>query len=388
MLEALQEYRRLPRRLVIGLMSGTSADAADAALVALSGDADQPKAELLAYVERPHGAELRERLTTAPDELPAHELARLNVALGEAFRDAALAVAAEAALAPADVHAVGSHGQTIYHGPADRPACTLQIGEPAVIAAAAPWLVVADFRPTDVALGGEGAPLTPLVDWLLLRHPERTRAVQNIGGIANLTYLPAGCGPDEVIAFDTGPGNMVLDALALELTGQPCDQDGRLAAQGTASEELVERLLDEGFFRRAPPKSAGREQFGRPFAARLRDAGTRLGLGPEDLLATAARLTIESIARAYEQHLPSPPDEVILGGGGARNPTLREGLQKRLPGLEALLHEDVGLPGAAKEAVAFAVLADRTLRGLPGNLPNVTGAERAAVLGKVVWTGE
>ncbi len=382
MLAALQRYRETSPRLVIGLMTGTSADAVDAALVEIEHSAEL-KARVVAYLERDLPSPIRYDLWRPPEDLSAPHVARLNVLLGIELRDAALRVAAKAGVEPSEVLAVGSHGQTVYHGPRQKPPCTLQIGEPAVIAAAAPWLVVSNFRPADVAVGGEGAPLTPLADLLLLRHPERVRIVQNIGGIANLTYLPAGRGCQGVIAFDTGPGNILLDAVARERLGQLCDRDGAAAAAGTPAPAVVDELLLDPFFSRPPPKSTGREEFGPQFAARFL-AMTRT-LSSEDALTTATLLTAESIARAYASFLPPtpPPDEVILTGGGAYNLTLRRMLAQRLPDAKVLTLEDLGLRSDAREAVAFAILADQTLLGQAGNLPAVTGGRRRVVLGQI-----
>jgi anhydro-N-acetylmuramic acid kinase len=260
---------------------------------------------------------------------------------------------------------------------------TLQIGEPAVIAERTMVPVVADFRKADIAAGGEGAPLTPYLDYILHRSPDRGRVLQNIGGIANLTYLPADAKLGDVVAFDTGPGNMVIDAVATRLASEPFDRDGRIAAKGKADQSLLEELMGHPYFARSPPKTTGREEFGGSYAAEfLRICGER-GLGLEDAAATATALTVESIARAYEELLPEGGaiDEVYLSGGGAKNLFLAESLRERLDPIPVGLNDELGLPGDAKEAVLIAVLANEHLAGNPGNVPGATGARRPVVLG-------
>jgi anhydro-N-acetylmuramic acid kinase len=387
-----EAYRSQPTRLVLGLMSGTSADAIDAALVEISGAGDEIAARLLACRETPLG-DLRDPvLRLAQGEGDAETLCRLDAALGEAFAEAAIATVAEAGFEIGDLDAIGSHGQTIRHAPNPEErwgrtvSATLQIGGAAVIARRTRVPTVSDFRSADVAEGGEGAPLTPMVDWLLLRHPEKRRAIQNLGGIANVTYLPAGGPSGAVKAFDTGPGNMIIDALAAIASGGALDrdEDGLIASAGVVCDPWLEDLLRDPFFSRRPPKSTGRELFGERYSRRLWEEGRSKGLSPEEILATATALTAESIARAYRDFLPGA-DEVVLGGGGVRNPALVREIRNRLSPLPARTHEEIGWNGDAKEAFAFAVLADRTLQGLPGNLPQVTGARRSVLLGSIAF---
>ncbi|MCX6893138.1 MAG: anhydro-N-acetylmuramic acid kinase, partial [Verrucomicrobia bacterium] len=306
---------------------------------------------------------------------------------------AALAGILKARLRPGDITAIGSHGQTVHHLPNARTPSTLQIGEAAVIAERTGITTVADFRVGDMAAGGQGAPLVPYADWALFTDDARPRIVQNIGGIANLTFLPARAELADVIAFDTGPGNMIMDALAARATRgrQTFDRDGLLAARGTVSEKLLAEMMSHPFLKRHPPKTTGREEFGEVFVQRLLASARRLRLGDEDILATAMAYTAATIADAYGRFvLPRLGAkelgrlQVILGGGGAKNPELRRQLSRRLGAGELLTHEDFGIANAAKEALAFAILAHETLLGRPANVPGATGARRAVVLGKIV----
>ncbi len=379
---------------VAGLMSGTSADGVDAAIVDLAGR----RVEVLAFSTTPYPPRLRRQvlaLSDPPETGRVDDLCHLNVVLGEVFADALLAACDEGGLPPGSIDLVGSHGQTVCHLPRGRRygrrrvRSTLQVGEPSVIAERTGITTVADFRLRDIAAGGEGAPLVPYADWLLFRHRARSRAVQNIGGIANVTYLPAGGGVDEIVAFDTGPGNMVIDRIANLASGgrRRFDRDGRMAASGSVEAALLEHLMGHPFLRRRPPKSTGREEFGRAFADALWERAVTGGLDPRDVVATVTAWTAESIAGAYRRHLPEMPDEVVLCGGGARNPVLVERLKGALGGMALATTDDYGIDADAKEAVSFAVLARETVLGRPGNVPAATGARRPVVLGKIVPAG-
>ena len=384
-------------RLAIGLMSGTSMDGVDAALVRLSGHAEQPRVRLLAFDTFPYPAEVRSRVMglATGDPSTAAEVSRLNFLLGELFAGAALRVCRPARVSPGRVFVIGSHGQTVYHQ--GKPevmagrgggvgANTLQIAEPAVIAERTGAVVVADFRTADVAAGGQGAPLVPMVDYLLLRDSRKGSVALNIGGIANVTVIPARAKPSDVLGFDTGPGNMVSDALVRRFTRgrEPYDAGGRLAARGKVVEPLLAEALRHPFFAERPPKSAGREQFGRDFVARYLLSRKRSRFA--DLLRTSLELTARTIAEALARFVfpQGKIDRLIVSGGGAHNGLLVKRLGELLPQLTVQLSDRYGLPVDAKEAIAFAILADRTLHGLPGNLPGVTGARRAVVLGKIV----
>jgi anhydro-N-acetylmuramic acid kinase len=369
-------------------------DSVDAALVELSGPAERLRVRLLAFVSAPYPRAIRKGLGRVAGGEPtsAGEISQLNSLLGELFAEAALELCQRAGVSPRQLSVIGSHGQTIYHQGAPtleagrRTSSTLQIAEPSVIAERTGAPVVADFRTADLAAGGQGAPLVPMVDYLLLRDDRQGTVALNLGGIANVTVIPANARPEEVIGFDTGPGNMVIDAVVRHFTRgrKNYDAGGRRAARGKVIEPLLARLLRLPFFRRRPPKSAGREQFGSEFVARyfLSRSSARF----EDLLRTATELSARSIADALERFVfpRVKVHRLIVSGGGARNRLLVSRLRELFPNLSVDLSDKYGLLVDAKEAIAFAVLADRTLHGLPGNLPSVTGARRAVILGKLV----
>lgn len=383
-------------RIALGLMAGTSLDGVDAALVRLSGSLERPRVQLVKFVTVPYAAGLRGRLLLVAGGSPvsAKELSELNFRVGEAFARAALRVCREGGIDPRRLTVIGSHGQTVFHqGRAVgniRPS-TLQIGEPAVIAERTKAPVVADFRTADIAAGGEGAPLVPMVDYLLLRDERQGVIALNIGGIANLTVIPAGARPEEVYGFDTGPGNMVMDALVRRFTRgrRLYDAGGRLGAHGAVIEPVLAETLRFPFLRRHPPKSAGREEFGGEFVARY-FLSRRPSARFVDLLRTAAELTARSISDALHRFVfprlePARKlHRLVISGGGAHNRLLVARIAALLPDLQVQVSDRYGLPVDAKEAMAFAVLAERTLHGLTGNLPSVTGAREPVVLGKLI----
>jgi len=324
------------------------------------------------------------------------DLARLDFVLGELYADAVLATGRRLRV-KADL--VGCHGQTLYHQGEVQPflgkkiAATWQTGEAAVIAARVGVPVVSDFRPADMAAGGKGAPLVPYLDYLMFRDDKVGRIVQNIGGIANLTAISAGASAEDVIAFDTGPGNMVIDAVTEALFGRPFDRGGKIAAMGSVIEPVLRRMLASSFFRRKPPKTAGREEFGREFVRQFLGACGRVR--KQDVVATATALTARSIADAAQRFILSKTDsrsrrsfrEMILSGGGSRNATLTGMLAECLAplGVEVRFSDEFGLPSESKEAVAFALLAYETWNHRPSNVPSATGAKRPAVLGKISY---
>jgi anhydro-N-acetylmuramic acid kinase len=379
----------MPTRQIIGLMSGTSCDGLDIVHTEISGSESTLRAEIKAFQTVEYLQAMREKLLRAGEEISARELAVLNFELGEFFADAVLQFLASCHLKPEYFDAVASHGHTICHLSAQN--ATLQIGESAVIAQRTGITTISDFRVADVAAGGQGAPLVPYADWCLLREASTHRIIQNIGGIANCTLLPANCELENVRAWDTGPGVMILDECVRVLTNgqQQFDEDGKLAAQGRADEDWLRELMKHEYFFRPPPVTCGREEFGKFYATQLLKGGARRGLSTLDVIATATAFTAESIAHSYRMHaaplLLSDNCEIILGGGGALNPTLRRMLQSRLTPHRVLTHEDVGLRSDAKEALAFAILAHETLDGTPSNVPSATGARRAVVLGKIAY---
>ena len=375
-------------------MSGTSTDGVGAVLARLRATPTGYRPEILAHCTLPFRRKLRQRLLEIAEGKPvsAAHLSALNAEIGERLAAAAKAVAKRGGIGLDSVDVIGSHGHTIFHGPPGSgrsyPPSTLQIGEAAVIAARTGVTTVADFRPADVALGGQGAPLVPYVHWLLFTHARLGRAIHNIGGIANLTYLPPRGSLDDVIAFDTGPGNMVIDAVVAQQSKgkNRFDRGGAIAARGEAHEPTVERLLALPFFRQPPPKSTGREQFGAAFAEHLLRMARRARLRPADVVATATALTARSIAEAYQRFvLPRGPlAEIYFAGGGARNATLLREVQQRLPLIRMASLDELGTPATAIEPLSFAVLACETLRGKPANVVSATGALRGAILGKIV----
>lgn len=382
--------------IVAGIMSGTSADGIDVAVVRIAPGKRRPGLTLLAHEGFPYPAGLRRAVLAAMNAASTStaELARLNWRLGMAYAEA---VGATLKKHKVKIDLIGCHGQTLYHQPRPigyagrRFACTWQAGEVQVIAASLGIPVVSNFRPADMVAGGQGAPLVPLLDYVMFADARRGRVLQNIGGIANLTAIPAGAGPERVIAFDTGPGNMVIDALAQQLFGKPFDRNGALAATGTVILPVLADALRNPYFRLKPPRTAGREQFGREYAAKFLAGCRRHSDTAEDALATATALTAETIARSYRQFafpaLRGRGVDYIVSGGGARNNTLMAMLTQRLEplGCELAASEDFGMPVEAKEAAAFALLAWRTWNHLPGNVPAATGAERPVILGQVSY---
>lgn len=391
---------------VIGLMSGTSTDGIDAALVAIEGAPPTLQWQVIQYNNLPYPPALQAEIFACfrPETSSVDRLCRLNFALGRAFAAAALHCIVAAGRAPADVQLIGSHGQTVWHIPSGADASTLQLGEPAVIAELTGVPVVSNFRTRDMAAGGQGAPLVAYVDQLLFTHPSKVRALQNIGGIANVTYLPSrpsgvpAVGAqstlerggeqmtgEQAFAFDTGPGNMLIDDAMRRISGGSLafDRDGAVAARGQIDEELLAAWLQHPYFAQPSPKTTGRELFGTQMGEQLWQAAQAHHLSDADFVATVSALTAFSIADAYRRFLPRLPDEVIVSGGGARNPTLLTLLQSALPTCTVITSDDVGLVAEAKEAVIFAILAYESWHGRPGNLPTATGASRPVILGSI-----
>jgi anhydro-N-acetylmuramic acid kinase len=383
--------------IVAGVMSGTSADGINVALVRVNASsrsrAGTPGLHFLGHAEYPYPKEVRRAVLAAMNATRASvaELARLNFLLAELYADALIATQRRFRLT---AQLVGCHGQTLYHQgePARflgrRIAVTWQTGEGAVVAARVGVPVVSDFRPADMAAGGKGAPLVPFLDFLLYRDRRVGRIVQNIGGIANFTAIPAGASPERVLAFDTGPGNMVIDAVTQHLFGRTYDRDGRIAGSGAVLDGVISDLLRGPFFRRKPPKTAGREEFGREFT---REFIQRCGrVNKRDIVATATALTAKSIAEALRRFVlrrTGAYRDFIVSGGGASNPTLMAMLANELRplGLEIRSTDEFGLPSEAKEAAAFALLAFQTWNCKPSNVPSATGAKRPAILGKISY---
>jgi anhydro-N-acetylmuramic acid kinase len=367
----------MSEHLAVGLMSGTSLDGVSAALVRL--ESDPPAASLVAFHQEPYTGSERGQIIDAIARGGAKDLALLHVALAERFAGAALQLLARAKRSPRDLSFVASHGQTVWHEPGR---ATLQLGDAAVLAERLGVRVVSDFRSRDVAAGGQGAPLVPLADVMLFGHPERGRLLLNLGGMANVTWVPRRGVSDGALAFDTGPGVAVIDAVTRRVDPDaPYDRDGERARRGTVARGALTQLLADSFFAQAPPKSTGRERFGIAFAERL----IALVAGSDnDAVATATALTVESVAQAVERWTPAAAtDELVISGGGARNPVLVEQLAARVQPRSVLPFDHLFFDGEAKEAVAFAFLGLLTLLGKPGNLPAATGARGPRVLGHV-----
>lgn len=423
MLNQLLRLQQKSPKKVIGLMSGTSADGIDACLVEISGNGIHTKTNILAFETYPYDKTTRLAIleTCNPKTGSVDKVCQLNFHLGKLFADAAKAIANKARIPIADIDLIGSHGQTIYHLPNQATIentegrsnesnsnlintedlikenwylpfllrSTLQIGEPSVIAQETGVTTVADFRTRDIAAGGQGAPLVPFVDYILFRDKEKGRALQNIGGIANVTFLPPDCNIPDIIAFDTGPGNMVIDRITELITHDAFhfDEGGKLAAKGKVDELLLATLLAHPYLSKLPPKTTGREEFGRHFAENIFKDATHSHIKGLDVLATVTAFTARTIADSYKQWiLPRYPlSEVILSGGGSHNDTLIKFLIHYFPpSVKIDSMNKFGIAPNAKEALAFAILANETISGNPNNIPNVTGAREAVIMGKII----
>lgn len=384
-------------RRVVGMMSGTSVDGVDAALVEISGTDSEPKVKLLAFENKPYPPQVREKIFSlfTPANATVDKVGYMNFLLGEIYAKSALSVIEKAGMKPEEIDVIGSHGQTIWHAPIPESpdgipvAYTVQIGEGSVIAERTGILTVSDFRVADMAAGGQGAPLVPFSEYLLYRREKETILLQNIGGIGNMTVMPAGAKPRDVFAFDTGPGNMIIDAVISAVTGgeKTYDTGGETAAKGKVCNALLDILKEEPYYRQPLPKTTGREHFGVQYTEKILSWRKENPIPVEDLLATVTDLTAYSIADAYERYvLPKyQASEIIVGGGGSYNATLLRFMKERFAphGVAVRTQEDLGLSSDAKEAVAFALMADCCMRGRANTLPSVTGAEHPAVMGKI-----
>lgn len=393
----LEEIRSKPVRRVVGLMSGTSVDGIDAALVEIGGTDEAPEVRLVAFEDRPWPEKVRRQIFPLfrPETATVDKIGYMNFLMGEIYAQSVSSVVEKAGLTLADIDLIGSHGQTIWHAP---EVCgkdgfpvrfTVQIGEGSVIAARTGVPTVSDFRVADMAVGGQGAPLVPFSEYLLYRRPGETILLQNIGGIGNMTVLPGDEGPEAVYAFDTGPGNMIIDAVVSALTGgaKTYDAGGAMAAEGRVDEALLAMLQQDPYYDMPLPKTTGRELFGVQYVGKILDYQRAHGLSDADVLATVTDLTAWSIADGYARYvLPRrQAAELVVGGGGSYNATLLGFLRTRFApyGVEVRTQEDLGWSSDAKEAVAFALMADCCVREKPNVLPSVTGARAAAIMGKI-----
>jgi anhydro-N-acetylmuramic acid kinase len=383
--------------LVLGIMAGTSADGIDVALASISGAPPNLNARLLDHTSVKFPSALRKEILRVAEQHPttAGALSQLNFRLGELFADAALAACRKFRIPQKKIALIGSHGQTIFHQgkPVSflgRPtASTLQIGEASIIAARTGITTIGDFRPADIALGGQGAPLVPYADYLLYRHPKLGRVSLNLGGIANITVLPPAAKAEQVFAFDTGPANMLIDALVSHFTRgrQRFDENAQLASQGRSIPALLNDLLRDPYLKLAPPKSTGREYYGHAYLKKLFTLGRRHRAKPNDLIRAATIFTALSVVDALNRFvLPKTKiHQLIVSGGGAHNPLILAQLSAALPGVEVLPSSRLGVPEDAKEAFAFALLAYETFHQRPANLPSATGARGPAILGKISY---
>jgi anhydro-N-acetylmuramic acid kinase len=378
-------------RLVVGLMSGTSLDGIDAALVRVTGSGTRTRFTLLEFAGYPFPRGLKRLLlkNSIPGTSRVDDIARLNVLLAGLYAEAVVKVARKAHIPLSQIALIGSHGQTIHHLPRPRRMfgrtirATLQIGDPSAIAALTGITTVGEFRIADMALGGQGAPLVPYFDWLVFRSKTRNRLLLNIGGIANMTVLPRGCPADSVVAFDTGPGNMVVDSLMHEFYGKSLDHRGRTASSGIVSLELFNRMVRHPYLRLRPPKSTGREEFGTEYVEAIVRSTQKYD--HEDIVATASQFTAFAVFDAYRRFVERKmkADEVIVSGGGARNRFFLEELRRYFGSVRIRVIDEFGIPADAKEAVCFAILAHETMSGNAANIPSVTGARKHVMLGKI-----
>ncbi len=395
-IESLIRLREKDSRNVIGLMSGTSCDGIDACLVKITGNGLSTEIEIIEFETYPYKKEIRELIFDVSKKQTGtvDKICQLNFTLGKLFADAARQIAGKSSIPILDIDIIGSHGQTIYHisslkEKADNEVrSTLQIAEPSVIAQETGVTTIGDFRARDIAAGGEGAPLVPYADFILFGKNGINRAVQNIGGIANVTFLPAGCSINEIIAFDNGPGNMIIDRFAEIITDgkHKYDKDGALASKGKLNQALLERLCSHPYLSMPPPKSTGREDFGIQFSDDLYEELRRDNVDVFDTITTVTAFTAKSISDSYRRFIQTSYkiSEVVISGGGVYNPVLFKFLKDYLGDIRIRKVDEFGIPSDAKEALAFAILANETICGNTGNVPSATGARERVILGKII----
>lgn len=387
----LQKLFSKTRKNVVGLISGTSVDGVDAAIVQIEGSGKKTKLNFIHALTYEYPGGLKDKILSlsTPGQGTVDEICYMNTLLGEIFASAVFSLVEEAKISLDEIDLIGSHGQTVHHLPHEKSVfgykirSTLQLGEPSVIAKRTGIVTVADFRTADMALGGEGAPLVPYLDYILFSSREKNRAVLNIGGIANFTVLKKSCSLNEIIAFDTGPGNMIIDALVKKFFHKPFDEYGRIAQSGKVSKDLLNFCLTHPYFKKRPPKSTGREEFGQEFISQIIDFGSRLHLTPEEIVATATEFTALTIWQAYSNFVDCKIDELIISGGGLKNQAIVDALARYFNQVNVRSTDEFGIPSDTKEAICFAVLANETIMGNPANVPSVTGARKPTILGKI-----
>ncbi|MBO4888290.1 MAG: anhydro-N-acetylmuramic acid kinase [Firmicutes bacterium] len=389
----LQDIVQKNEKLVVGLMSGTSADGVDAVLCRISGHGPGTKVRQLAFVSPAYSKDVHDRIIRIAkgDFGGAREICLMNFYLTEMFTEAVLSLCREAGISPSEIDLIGTHGQTIYHIPVPEDylgkkiRATLQIGEPSGLVERIGAVTVSDFRVRDMAAGGLGAPLVPYTEYILYSDPDRNVGLQNIGGIGNITVLPAGGKLEDLSAFDTGPGNMIMDAVTTRITGgqQHYDKDGSIASSGTIHTGLLEELMKDPYLPVIPPKTTGREYFGDAYVERIFRLAGEMGISDRDILATVTMFTAQTIAYSIHHLCPVKPERLIVGGGGSMNPALMQDIRDALPKIEVITNEDIGFDGNAKEAVAFAILANEAIHSVCNNAPAATGALHPVVMGKI-----
>ena len=378
-------------KLVVGLMSGTSVDGIDVALVEIKGNGTGTKLRQIDFLTIPFPEGLSEFIlkNSTSGSADIGEIARLNFLLAQLYAAAVSSVCKQSRINIERIDLIGSHGQTIHHLPksvrmfGQDVAATLQIGDPSVLAKVTGKITVGDFRVGDMALGGQGAPLVPYFDYILFRSEKVSRALLNIGGIANITLLPKGCGEQDVVAFDTGPGNMLVDQLMKILFDKDFDKNGVVASSGTIRKEILEYLMNDEFIKSSPPKSTGRERYGDEFTRKILEKFA--GYSREDLIATVTEFTAAAVHESFKVFLSGKGglEELYVSGGGVHNQSMMDSLRQHFVGTEVREAESLGISSDAKEAICFAVLANETISGNATNLPQVTGASKATVLGKI-----
>ena len=391
-MKTLFDVIRKPELLVIGLMSGTSLDGLDAALIRISGYGKNTRVKFLAFATIPYSEEERTEIMdlTSGESGGSKRLSLMNFWLGAKCLEACRKVCRTAGISTDEIDLVGSHGQTVFHIPQNENylgkslMATYQTGEASVITEGLGCPTVSDFRVRDIAAGGQAAPLVPYSEFLLYRCEDINVGLQNIGGIVNLTVLPRDCSLDQVYAFDTGPGNMVIDQLVERLTNgnMRWDDEGRIAARGHVSEHLLDWMHEDPYLKLLPPKTTGREMYGRPYVDKLLCKAKSLKLPDDDIISTATRFTVDCICLSIERFCVEKPEILIVGGGGTHNKTMMSMLKDRLP-IPVKTNEDIGMNGDAKEAIAFAILANECIHGCTNNVPTVTGAKHPVIMGKI-----
>jgi len=387
----VSRLREKKTRRIVGLISGTSADGVTVVVAEIGNCSVDIKVDLIRHKTYEYPSELREDVFKlfSPDTANVEDICKMNFALGEFFAEAANKIIDESGFTVNEIDLIGSHGQTVWHNPFQgniagySTSSTLQIGEPAVIAGKTGVPVVADFRKADMVVGGEGAPLTPYLDYVLHRDQEKNIILQNIGGIANLTYLPKDCEISDIIAFDTGPGNMMIDAAVKHFSSgrKSYDSEGSHAFNGEVNTRILNELLTHPYYSRSPPKTTGREEFGEGYTWKV--IGDNPEIKQDDMIASISALTVETIAKSYECFIPEPADEVYVSGGGSYNLYLMKRLEERLAPIQVKAYDELGYSSEAKEALLFAVLANEHVMGVPSNIPSVTGANQRVILGNL-----